>query len=308
MHSPKANRIQTLVFALAFSTAATSSFESPAFVVSPDAFQPILRSYRSPIRTAENNDGRLSSRVRCPFVMRGQKEDSDADTKTESDDWNDEHLAHGAAEIHLETDEQVIEAEDEAAFDAHDLSDPGMEAAALERSLMMAEDLAAKKQKDATESVDAPNDGESRKWNDKHLAHGMADIHIETDEEVEEAEDEVAFDAHDLSDPGMEAAALERSLMMAEEWAAKKKEGATKSSDKDTDANKEWNNEHLAHGASELHIETDEEVEEAEEEITFDAYDSEDAGMEAAALERSLMMAEEWAAKKKKESEGGQKE
>jgi len=47
-----------------------------------------------------------------------------------------------------------------------------------------------------------------------HLSAGLD----ESDDEFAENEEEAAFDAHDLSDSGMEAAAMERALMMAEEY------------------------------------------------------------------------------------------
>jgi len=58
------------------------------------------------------------------------------------DQWNEEHLIHGAKEIHIDTESELKEAEEEAAMDAHDCSDPGMEAVAEERAVMLAQELA----------------------------------------------------------------------------------------------------------------------------------------------------------------------
>mmetsp|Transcript_28760 Transcript_28760/g.60054 ORF Transcript_28760/g.60054 Transcript_28760/m.60054 type:complete len:152 (+) Transcript_28760:141-596(+) len=104
-------------------------------------------------------------------------------------------------------DNDFYDAEDAAAFDAHDLSDAGMEAAAMERAVMMAEEF--KKQPKSVK--DSPKiDGQTKSI----FRHGLD----ESDEEFSEAEEEAAFDAHDLSDAGMEAASMERALMMAEEY------------------------------------------------------------------------------------------
>jgi len=65
--------------------------------------------------------------------------------------WEEEHLIHGAKEIHEETDEELREAEQAAAVDASDVSDAGMEAAMEERAVMLANELAHKLKKDAEE-------------------------------------------------------------------------------------------------------------------------------------------------------------
>jgi hypothetical protein len=58
------------------------------------------------------------------------------------ENWLDQHLAHGAKEIHEETEEEIIESEIAAAIDAHDSIDAGMEAAAEERAVMLAAEMA----------------------------------------------------------------------------------------------------------------------------------------------------------------------
>jgi hypothetical protein len=60
------------------------------------------------------------------------------------ENWHDKHLAHGAKEIHEETDEEMLESETAAAIDAHDSIDAGMEAAAEERAVMLAAEMAKK--------------------------------------------------------------------------------------------------------------------------------------------------------------------
>lgn len=108
----------------------------------------------------------------------------------------------------------------DAAFDAHDCPDPGMEAAAEERAVMMAESTA-----------------ESMHLQPKHLIHAeqtpddsIPAPQISKDEvddaEIEQALEDAAYDAHDCSDAGMEAAAEERAVMNAYEMAEKKKEEA----------------------------------------------------------------------------------
>ncbi|KAL7504698.1 hypothetical protein ACHAXN_002284 [Cyclotella atomus] len=111
-------------------------------------------------------------------------------------------------------DESILEAEDAAAFDAHDLSDAGMEAAAMERAVMMAEEykhdhekMAKHEQKQTTAEVN------------KTFVPKMESG--DSDEALLEAEEAAAFDAHDLSDAGMEAAAMERAVIMANEMKKK---------------------------------------------------------------------------------------
>jgi hypothetical protein len=115
--------------------------------------------------------------------------------------------------------QDLYDAEEAAAMDAHDVSDPGMEGAAMERSAMLAEDLlhAKKGEKKANHKLRAPkrSDGKiGRLYRYKStIAH----------QEVYEAEEAAAFDAHDVSDAGMEAAAMERAVMMAADMMKKKK-------------------------------------------------------------------------------------
>ena len=59
-------------------------------------------------------------------------------------EWNDAHLAHGWMEVHEEDSDELLESEAAAAIDAHDDPDPGMEAAAEERAVMLAAEFAHK--------------------------------------------------------------------------------------------------------------------------------------------------------------------
>lgn len=149
------------------------------------------------------------------------------DGSDEMRDQQEGHLTHGAADIVEQSDKEILEAEMAAAVDAHDCDDSGMEAAAMERAVMMASEMAHKKKQQALHQND-PNDDDSpeQEWNKRHLAHGAAEIHEDTDEEILEAEMAAAFDAHDCDDPGMEAAVMERAVMLALEMAQKKKEEA----------------------------------------------------------------------------------
>jgi hypothetical protein len=147
-----------------------------------------------------------------------------------SNNWNEEHLIPGASEIHEETEEELRESEIAAAFDAHHCSDPGMQAAMEERALMMAQDIAHQLKEKALQqdSVAESIKSKMENWNEEHLIHGAHEIHEETDAELRDSEDAAAIDAHDCSDPGMEAAMEQRAVMLARELAHKMKEQATK--------------------------------------------------------------------------------
>jgi hypothetical protein len=150
-------------------------------------------------------------------------------SSSNSNSWNEEHLIHGASEIHEETEEEIRESEMAAAFDAHDCSDPGMEAAMEEGSLMTAQYYAhqLKEKNDLHKgSAAEPIKNKVKSWNEEHLIHGAHEIHEETDDELRESEDAAAYDAHDSIDSGMEAAMEERAVMLARELAHKMKEQA----------------------------------------------------------------------------------
>ncbi len=53
-----------------------------------------------------------------------------------------------------QTDEDLFEAEEAAAFDAHDISDSGVEAAVMERAVMIAYDMMRKKKTELKEKVE----------------------------------------------------------------------------------------------------------------------------------------------------------
>ena len=145
-----------------------------------------------------------------------------------SNDWNEKHLIPGASEIHEETEEELRESETAAAFDAHDCNDPGMQAAMEQRALMMAQEIAHQLKEKALQqdSVAESIKNKMENWNEEHLIHGAHEIHEETDAELRESEDAAAIDAHDCSDPGMEAAMEQRAVMLARELAHKMKEQA----------------------------------------------------------------------------------
>jgi hypothetical protein len=143
--------------------------------------------------------------------------------------WNEEHLAHGMGDVQEETDAQIRDSEDAAAWDAHDCSDPGMEAAAEERAVMFAAEMIHKmkggRKKDEPKKVNT--------WNEEHVARGVTQVHEETEEELKDSEDAASWDAHDCSDAGMEAAAEERAVMLAAEMIRRMKgEVANKSTHK----------------------------------------------------------------------------
>eukprot|EP00557_Chaetoceros_sp_GSL56_P003709 CAMPEP_0176493872 /NCGR_PEP_ID=MMETSP0200_2-20121128/9777_1 /TAXON_ID=947934 /ORGANISM="Chaetoceros sp., Strain GSL56" /LENGTH=353 /DNA_ID=CAMNT_0017891557 /DNA_START=1209 /DNA_END=2267 /DNA_ORIENTATION=+ len=112
--------------------------------------------------------------------------------------------------------QDLYDSEEEAAFDAHDLSDAGMEAAAMERAVMMANNLKLPKKTETKTKADQGT---------KEKVRTEANIQPSGDHQnLYEAEEEAAFDAHDLSDAGMEAAAMERAIMMANNLLRKKRE------------------------------------------------------------------------------------
>lgn len=53
-----------------------------------------------------------------------------------------------------QSEEDLFEAEEAAAFDAHDISDSGVEAAVMERAVMMAYDMMRKKKRELKEKVE----------------------------------------------------------------------------------------------------------------------------------------------------------
>lgn len=69
----------------------------------------------------------------------------------------------------------------------------------------------------------------------------------------------------------------------------------------------EYDEEHLAHSIQQVHEETAEELWESEQAAAIDARDSSDAGMEAAAEERAVMMAHEWTHKMKRDKASEEK-
>jgi hypothetical protein len=152
-------------------------------------------------------------------------------------EWKDEdHMIHSAADIHEDTPDELREEEELAAWDAHDCSDAGMEAAAEECTLMMDQEIAHKMHKEALYkkkknpvAATASDANKKKDWNEEHLIHGAAKIqHEDTTHELREEEDLVARDAHSCNDTGMEAAAEERAVMLAQEMAHKLHEDALK--------------------------------------------------------------------------------
>lgn len=135
-------------------------------------------------------------------------------------------------------------------------------------------------------------------WNEEHLAHDLSEVQEETTKELLESERAAAWDAHDSPDAGMEAAAEERAVMLAREMIHKRKE-KTERAKENAGTNNKWNQEHMAHGASQGHEETADELLESEMEAAWDAHDAPDAGMEAAAEERAVMLAAEMVHKMK---------
>eukprot|EP01082_Thalassiosira_pseudonana_P003784 g2515.t1 g2515 contig12:271779-273041(+) len=106
--------------------------------------------------------------------------------------------------------DDLFDAEEAAALDAHDVSDSGMEGAAMERAVMMAQEYKELLKKEREEPKKESTVGKVKSM----FKGGNAD----DNDDLFDAEEAAAMDAHDLSDAGMEAASMERALMMAEEY------------------------------------------------------------------------------------------
>lgn len=136
------------------------------------------------------------------------------------------------SQLHEETNDELKASEEAAVADARHCSDAGMEAAVEERAVMMAHEMMHEKKIPAGQPQ-PPNDIDAdttakEDWNQQHLVHGAGQIHQETDEELRESEEAAVLDAHDCSDPGMEAAMEERAVMLAREMMEKRKNEAAK--------------------------------------------------------------------------------
>ena len=96
-----------------------------------------------------------------------------------------------------------------------------MEAVAEERAVMIANELIHKKKKQQQQQRRERAQQQQASWNDQHLAHSVEELHLETSKEIFESENSAAWDAHDCNDPGMESAAEERAVMLANEMMEK---------------------------------------------------------------------------------------
>lgn len=129
-----------------------------------------------------------------------------------------------------------------AAWDGHDAIDAGVETAAEERALMMAQELVQKilLQQKNNEPSSKPAGSSSSSvitYDEVHLAHDLDHVHMETNAELHEAEELAVWDGHDGLDAGMETAAEERAVMLAAEMIArhKKQQQKTKHTNDDDD-------------------------------------------------------------------------
>jgi len=129
-------------------------------------------------------------------------------------------------------DDSLFEAEEAAAIDSHDVSDPGLEGAAMERAVMLAEEYKVEqmKKKKVMERKSEPCKGGAALINSlDEQQEKIRTAYLSTDEEsLLDAEEAAAIDAHDVNDSGLEAAAMERAVMLAEEY----KEQQMKKNDK----------------------------------------------------------------------------
>ena len=110
------------------------------------------------------------------------------------------------------SDDYLLDAEEAAARDAHDLSDAGMEAAAMERAVMIAEEFRNDRRK-----MELHSPTQTAVQKKKTFVQESTSIDFEDSDFLLEAEEAAARDAHVLSDAGMEAAAMERAVVIADE-------------------------------------------------------------------------------------------
>ena len=119
-------------------------------------------------------------------------------------------------------DGSLFDAEEAAAIDAHDLSDPGMEAAAMERAVMLAAEYKEEQLKKQLEDriISKPCNGGAAliKSIDEQYKEAGKSIVATDEESLLDDEEAAAIDAHDVPDAGMEAAAMERAVMLAAEY------------------------------------------------------------------------------------------
>jgi len=118
-------------------------------------------------------------------------------------------------------DDSLFDAEEAAAIDAHDISDPGLEAAAMERAVMLAQEYKEEqmRKKEMDRRSETCNGGAAliKSLEEQHNKVGKGVLTTD-DESLLENEEAAAIDAHDISDPGVEAAAMERAVMLAQEY------------------------------------------------------------------------------------------
>ncbi len=130
-------------------------------------------------------------------------------------------LSHDAAA----GEDSLFDEEEAAVIDAHDISDPGMEAAAMERAVMLVAEYKEQQMKknalkDHSISMSKPCIGGTalaKALDDQYKDVSTEDI-VNDEESLLDDEEAAAIDAHDVSDPGLEAAAMERAVMLAAEY------------------------------------------------------------------------------------------
>jgi hypothetical protein len=120
-------------------------------------------------------------------------------------------------------DDSLFDAEEAAAIDAHDISDSGMEAAAMERAVMLAaeykeEQQLKKKRVQTSNSKPCIGGAALVKSLEEEYNHVGKNVLATDGRSMFDAEEAAAIDAHDISDSGMEAAAMERAVMLAAEY------------------------------------------------------------------------------------------
>ena len=204
-----------------------------------------------------------------------------------------------------DVDDSLFDAEEAAAVDSHDLSDPGFEGAAMERAVMLAEEYKEQRLKKKKEMERRRSSAALIKSLDEQHDKGRKATFLSDDESLLEAEDAAAVDSHDLSDPGLEGAAMERAVMLAEEYKEQKKDIKRSSSEPCVGGAaliRSLDEQNDKVRATNLSTD-DESLLDAEEAAAIDAHDVNDSGLEAAAMERAVMLAEEYKAQQMRKNE-----
>eukprot|EP00978_Attheya_sp_CCMP212_P015325 scaffold39546_cov62-Attheya_sp.AAC.3 len=123
------------------------------------AFVAHQRNDPSMIRQNEYHERKQTRLHAIEGLLGNQHPHGEPFSSNEENEENENDNKHPVVfEIHEETNEELLLSEEAAAQDAHDCSDPGMEAAAMERAVMLAAQLAHSKTEEMASSMDDDDD------------------------------------------------------------------------------------------------------------------------------------------------------